>query len=180
MNDKNEGHRELWQHRGKHPGFAGEGMISPLKCLLSKTPTEAYQKVKIIFHLSIILLIPRMLHVSMLSRFSHIRLLVTLWTIACQAPLSIGFSRQEYWSRLPCPPQGDLPDPGIKPTSFTSPALADGFFTTSTTWEAQRLNSQVHLLEPNETTMSSVSTVSEILDQTLWELQRRTREGLTS
>ena len=46
-----------------------------------------------------------------------------------------GFSRQEYWSGLPCPPSGDLPDPGIEPASLTSPSLADGFFTTSATWE---------------------------------------------
>ena len=56
------------------------------------------------------------------SLFSHIRLLVTPWTAAHQAPLSMGFSRQEYWSGLPRPPPGDLPDPGITPTSFTSPA----------------------------------------------------------
>ena len=49
------------------------------------------------------------------------------WTIACQAPPSMGFSRQNYWSGLPFPSSGDLPDPGIKPTS---PALAGGFFTT--------------------------------------------------
>ena len=48
----------------------------------------------------------------------------------------LGFSRQEYWSRLPFPFPGDLPDPGIKPTSLESPALAGGFFPTSTTWEA--------------------------------------------
>ena len=50
-----------------------------------------------------------------------------LWTVACQAPLSMGFSRQEYWSELPFPSPGDLPDPGIKPVS---PALTGGFFTT--------------------------------------------------
>ena len=44
--------------------------------------------------------------------------LATPWTIACQAPLSVGFSREEYWSELPCPPPGDLPDPGIEPTSL--------------------------------------------------------------
>ena len=60
-----------------------------------------------------------------------------LWTVACQALLSMGFSRQEYWSGLPCSPPGDLPNPGIEPTSLTSPTLAGGFFTTSTTWEAQ-------------------------------------------
>ena len=70
-----------------------------------------------------------------LSYFSCVRLFVTLWTIAHQAPLSIGFSRQEHWSGFPCPPPGDLPDPGIKLTSFMSPVLAGGFFT-SATWEA--------------------------------------------
>ena len=64
------------------------------------------------------------------SRFSHVWLCVTPWTVACQAPLSKGFSRQEYWSRSPCPPPGDLPDPGIEPMSLRSPALAGGFFTT--------------------------------------------------
>ena len=54
----------------------------------------------------------------------------TPWTVACQAPLTMEFSRLEYWSELPFPPPGDLPKPGIKPTSLTSPALAGGFFTT--------------------------------------------------
>ena len=58
---------------------------------------------------------------------------------ARQAPLSMGFSRQDYWSELPCPPPGDLPDPGIKPVSLKSPALAGRFFTTSTPWEAPDL-----------------------------------------
>ena len=57
---------------------------------------------------------------------SHVSLLVTPWTVACQAPLSMGFSRQEYWSGLPFPSPGDLPDPGMEPTA---PALASGFFT---------------------------------------------------
>ena len=47
----------------------------------------------------------------------------------------MGFSRQEHWSGLPCPPRGDLPNPGMDPESLTSPALMGGFFTTSTTWE---------------------------------------------
>ena len=63
-------------------------------------------------------------HACMLSR---VWLFATLWTVACQAPLSTGFSRQEYWSRLPFPAPGDLPYPGIKPVS---PALAGRFFTT--------------------------------------------------
>ena len=65
-----------------------------------------------------------------------IRLCVTRWPVARQAPLSVGFSRQEYWSGLLCSPPGDLLDPGIEPASLTSLALAGGFFTTSTTQEA--------------------------------------------
>ena len=61
----------------------------------------------------------------------------TLWTAACQALLSMGFSRQEYWSRLLFPSPGDLPDPGIELVSVVSSPLADGFFfNTSATWEA--------------------------------------------
>ena len=55
-----------------------------------------------------------------LNQFSCVRLFVTLWTVAHQTPLSLGFSRQEYWSGLPCPPPVDLPNPGIKPTSLKS------------------------------------------------------------
>ena len=54
--------------------------------------------------------------------------------IAHQAALSKGFSRQQYWSGLPCPPPGDLPNVGIEPETFLSPALAGGFFTTSATY----------------------------------------------
>ena len=54
----------------------------------------------------------------------------------CQAPLSVRFSRQEYWSGLPCTPSAHLPNPGTEPTSLTSPALAGGFFNTSATGEA--------------------------------------------
>ena len=65
---------------------------------------------------------------------SRVQLFAALQTGAHQAPLSMGFSRQEDWSGLPCPPPGDLPDPGIEPASLTSPALAGGFLTTSSTW----------------------------------------------
>ena len=56
----------------------------------------------------------------MLSCFSHIQLCANLWNAACQAPLSMGFFRREYWSGLPCPPPGDLSDPGIEPVSVMS------------------------------------------------------------
>ena len=65
---------------------------------------------------------------------SVVRLFVTLWTVAHQAPLSIGFSRLEYWSGLPFPSPGDLPDPRFEPVSLVSPALAGEFLTTSATW----------------------------------------------
>ena len=71
----------------------------------------------------------------MLNHFSCIWLFVTSWTVDHQDPLSMGFSGQEYWSGFPCSPPGDLPNPGIKPTSLISPALTSEFFTTSTTWE---------------------------------------------
>ena len=61
---------------------------------------------------------------------SHVWLFVTPWTVAHWTPLSMGFSRQEYWSGLPFPSPGDLPDPGIELESLTSPALEGRFFTT--------------------------------------------------
>ena len=72
----------------------------------------------------------------MLSYFNHVGLFATLWTLAHQAPLSMGFSRQEYWSGLQCLSPGDLPNPGIEPMFLMSPALAGRFFTTSATWDA--------------------------------------------
>ena len=74
---------------------------------------------------------------------SHVCLFVTLWTVAQQAPLTMGFSRQEYWSGLPFPSSGNLPNLGIKPTSLMSPALSGGFFTTSAAWEALVINNTV-------------------------------------
>ena len=69
---------------------------------------------------------------------NRIQLFTTPWTVAHQAPLSVGFSKQEYWSGLPCPPPADLPDSWIKPWSHRSPALASRFFTTDATREAQK------------------------------------------
>ena len=77
----------------------------------------------------------------LLGHFSHVQLFATLWTVAHQdsleIPLLLGFSRQEYWSELPCPPPGDLPNPGIYPVFLMSPTLVGRFFTISTTWKAQ-------------------------------------------
>ena len=61
---------------------------------------------------------------------SHVQLFLTPWMVAHEAPLFMGFPRQEYWSGLPVPPPGDLHEPGTEPTSPGSPALADRFLTT--------------------------------------------------
>ena len=82
------------------------------------------------------------IYIHVLSCLSGVRLLATPWTVVCQASQSMGFSRQEYWSGLPCPPPGDLPSLGIKPTTLMSLALAGVFFTTSTTREAH-LHTQI-------------------------------------
>ena len=68
----------------------------------------------------------------------------TPWTVALQAPLSMEFPRQEYWSRLPCPSPGDLPNPGIKPASFVSPALTGRFFTTEPHGKSCLLGTPTH------------------------------------
>ena len=74
---------------------------------------------------------------SMLTHFSRVQLFSTLWTVAHQAPLSIGFSRQEHWSGLLLLPPGDLPDPGIQPTSRASPASAGRLFSLDPPGKAQ-------------------------------------------
>ena len=74
--------------------------------------------------------------VVVVQLLSHAQLFVTPWTIVCWAPLPMEFSRQNYQSRVPFPTLEELLDPGFKPTTLASPALAGGFFTTSTIWEA--------------------------------------------
>ena len=86
------------------------------------------------------------MHACMLSHFSCVRLFAALRTVARQAPLSMGFSRQEYWSELPSPPPGDLPNPGIEPTSHMSPALAGGFLPRARPEKPCPRNSLINLL----------------------------------
>ena len=100
--------------------------------------------------------------VCVLSHSSRVPLFATPWTIAHQASLSIGFSRQECWSRLPCPPPGDLPDPGTEPTTLKSPALAGKLFTTSTTWEA---------LEEREATRNDIKMLAKERPRNVEELE---------
>ena len=86
------------------------------------------------------------MYACLLSHFSLVRLFATLWTVAHEAPLSLGFSRKEYWGRFPCPAPGDLPDSEIAPMSLKSPVLTCGFFTTSTPREAPSVASpKIHL-----------------------------------
>ena len=77
-----------------------------------------------------------------LGSFIFVQLFATQWTVTCQAPLFIGFSKQEYWSGFPCPPPGDPPNPGMKPATPVSPALAGKFFTASAIWEAQPITAE--------------------------------------
>ena len=91
-------------------------------------------------------------HACLLSRFSRVRLFVTLWTVAHQdqALLSMGFSRHEYWRRLPFPSPGDLPNPQTKPRSLTSPALAGGFFTTEPRGKPPEIKKKREQNQPNK------------------------------
>ena len=71
---------------------------------------------------------------------AHVQVFATPWTIALQAPLSMGFPRQEYWNGLPFPPPGDLPDSGIEPTSPAFPELVGGFFSTAPPGKPSRVH----------------------------------------
>ena len=110
--------------------------------------------------------------IHMLSRFSYVRLGATLWTVARQAPLSMGFSRQGYWSGLSFLPPGDLADPGVKPTSLSSPALAHGFFTTGATWEAHFI--QVVCISQSHTPLlASTSSRFPLVTTSLFSIRRK-------
>ena len=104
-----------------------ENLVFPkLNCLLGLHMTFSYAK-KLLVSLPFL--------AGVLSHFTRVQLFVNLWTEAHQALLSMEFSRQEYWSGLPCPPSGDLSNQRTEATSLMSPALADRFFNTCATWE---------------------------------------------
>ena len=112
----------------------------------------------------------------MLSRFSCV--FATLWTVAHQAPLSIGFSRQEYWSGLPYPPPGDLPDPGIKLHLLCLLHWQVGFFvflTTNATWEVQVT---AHILPNWANQYSDLNSAGKSLVNSNLETQLGKRPGL--
>lgn len=85
--------------------------------------------------------------------------LVTPWAVAHQTPLSMGFSRPEYWSGLPFLPPGESSCPGIKPASLMSPALAGGFFTSSSTWEAPYTRTHMCITQTHTYTHTQKSMV---------------------
>ena len=91
-----------------------------------------------------------------------IQLFETLRTVAHQAPPSMGFSRQEHWSGLPCPPPGDLPNSGAEAASPASPALAGGFFTTSVNWEAHTIDAMYKIRNSENLRSSSCSVVTQM------------------
>ena len=108
--------------------------------------------------------------VCVLRHFNCVQLYATLWTIAHQAPLSMGFSRWEYWSGVPCLPPGDLPDPGIEPVCLKSPALAGRFFTTTATWEAWEITPANCKKNHTAHKYSKIRPVSNLPHWFLWDL----------
>ena len=109
----------------------------------------------------------------MLSHFSRVQHFATLWTIAQQGPLSMGFSRQEYWSGLLCSPAGDLPDPGIKPMSPVVSALQED----SLTIEPLGRSLNVRHKAINSESRSGVSNSLQPMDYTVhWSLKARILE----
>ena len=97
-----------------------------------------------------------------LSHFSCAPFFATTWTAVRQAPLFVGFSRQEYWSGLPCPPPGDLPKPGVEPVCLTSPALAGRFFTTEPHGKPNLLIYMPYLLAPPSSSQLSLKGGPEV------------------
>jgi len=104
--------------------------IVSCRCQLSPISILCHFRPLLPYWFSVWKICPLML--CMLSCFNHVQLFVSLWTVACQAPVSMGFSRKEYWSWLPCPSPEDLPDPEIKPVSYIS-CIAGRFFTARAT-----------------------------------------------
>ena len=88
---------------------------------------------------------------------SHVQLFVTPWTVAHQAPLPMGFSRQEYWSGLPCPPPGDLPNPGIE---LRSPALQENSLPSGSRGKPK--NTGVGILEWRRSLLQGISPTQEL------------------
>ena len=103
---------------------------------------------------------------------------MTPWTVACQAPMFMEFSRQEYRSGLPFSPPGDLPDPGIEPASLTLPAWAHKFFTTSATWEVPLYDIRFMALIVSQAITERLSQLGELYYKVLYLNGMTQREGM--
>ena len=130
------------------------GLHWPLMTCLSTNSSQ------LLPHLNVLLKQTLYILICVLSHFSRVWLCVSLWTVASQAPLFMGFSRQEYWSRFPCPLPGDLPNSGFEPMFLMSPALAGSFFTTSSTQEV--------LLFANRNVSSDSCAQAHLIPLTQW------------
>ena len=109
-------------------------LISPSVIPLRSSPVVANGRISSVV-MAVLIYLYRRRRVCVCTCAQACPTLATPSTIACQAPLSMEFSREENWSGLPCPPPGDLPDPGIEPASLGSPALAGRYFTSWATRE---------------------------------------------
>ena len=127
----------IWIRTSTHELWAGSGETN------IQSITVIYSDEVCMRSVSLVSLRNWSVHACMLSCFSHVWLFATLWTWAHQALLSMGVSRQEYWSGLPCLPPGDLSNWRIESMSLTSPTLAGGFFNTSATWEAPEVGTLI-------------------------------------
>ena len=130
-------------------------------------------------------------HSCLVSRFSSVCLIATLWMVACQAPPSKAFSRQEHWSGLPGPPPGDLPKPRMELRSLVCSALVGRFFTASTTWETPGMHIPLpsgaslpcasHPIPLSSVQFSSVQSLSRVrLSATPWIAARQASLSITT
>ena len=144
---------------GRHPGSHS--------CLHVSWASELhpYSPIASLVLLPFFLLLLSLNGESEIVSLSHVQLFVTPWTIAFQAPLSVGFSKQEYWSELPFLFLGDLSNPEIKPTSLSSPALAGEFFTC---WEAQKWKCLVAQFCPTLCNPMDYSLLGSSVHRILW------------
>ena len=118
-----------WSHFWRMLVLKPTVIIKPFWKLCGKSPSFSFYS-SVTSHMPLNFFVPQfsplydedsnIFNCVLLSCFSRVQLCATPWTVAQQAPLSLGFSRQEYWSGLPCPPLGDLPNPGMEPTSLMS------------------------------------------------------------
>ena len=128
-------------------GYTYSGMIIKIKVIHTSLVVNPFSVVLSVRPLNIHFKQLSSMQYPMLSRFSCVQLFATLWNVACQAPLIPGILQARILEWVLCPLPGDVPDPGIKPTFSMSPALSDGFFTTSSTWEA--CSTQYHTINYN-------------------------------